>query len=321
MKTNAFLLLALLMASCTDLKSPTATTESYRVLETVREITPEQMGNRKAYAVALSGDTVFVAAFDSTSNSGVFLFSQETGERIGEITSWDNGKTTFTENVTCVAVDAKYIYIGEKSSRVDVFKRSDLSHYSTVGTGAWWGDEKKKMVHSFGIAAMDSLLYVRDKSSIRVFPQEYIRPETAWNVPLYAKVEALPTNTVPYGIVSVKNTVVATDFDLRALLILHNDSIQEAAFTVMPMDTIPLTARPFGITVHKDEFLVTLDNGTMESRSTQDGSLLQIYASIEGHVFENPTSIASEGDAFAVVEKSQGKVVLGKFTYSEVTYH
>lgn len=300
--------IALGMSACGD--QPTANS-AYRVIEKTGEITAAELSGLKAQSLAVYGDTLLIVGRDSLAQSGLFLYSRASGKILAQLRSWDQGKTTFAGGATCVAVDSGRIYVGDKDSRVDVFDRLSLEHLSTVGSGVWWGEDSIKMVHSFGLGAMDSLLWVRDKSNLRVFAKSQITPEKSWKVPLYAKSVEMSTNTSHHNLVSDGKWVWLTDAGAHKLYRYARAAFQRGKMDLSPDTTIELDYAPYGLALVQGELWISGASKGLEIRNSQ-GDMVRSMPEIESYRWENTGALVAQGSFFAVVEVDRGSVILGQ---------
>ena len=85
-----------------------------------------------------SGDTLFIAN-RAEGSDGVWVVRASTGELLYSLTGWTyNGKNEkFDNQVMDVAVSSDYIFVVNRSSRIDLFRRNDYSYVTTIGRTGW----------------------------------------------------------------------------------------------------------------------------------------------------------------------------------------
>lgn len=296
--------------------------EEFRVLHAVGSVGSATAG-RVPKDVFLVGDTLLVVSTDTAGNDALEIRSASDGALHGTLESWGAGSssTGFAGTVTSVTATSDRIFVGTTESRVEVFRRWPLAWETTVGTGVWWGNDTLRMVHSFGLGTIDSLLLVRDKSSLRAYPRSGMTLSNRNKVRLHSRSRELATSTAHHGIAVHGTRIFVTDHASRSILVFERKDFGTGAMEVAPSDTIPLSFRPLGIAVHRDELFVTGTDGGFEIRRAANGSLVRESGRIEGHVFSDPGAIATDESRFQVVEQASGRVVAGEIRYSRLTIH
>lgn len=85
-----------------------------------------------------SGDTLFIAN-RADGSDGVRIVRASTGELLYSLTGWtyDGKAEKFDNQVMDVAVNSDYIFVVNRSSRIDMFRRNDYTYVTTIGRTGW----------------------------------------------------------------------------------------------------------------------------------------------------------------------------------------
>ena len=132
--------LLLTFAACDKNSAPgfSFTTDSILTLTFDKELDAAFVGvgtqNYNPVGMRRSGDTLFIAN-RAEGSDGVWVVRASTGELLYSLTGWTyNGKNEkFDNQVMDVAVSSDYIFVVNRSSRIDLFRRNDYSYVTTIG--------------------------------------------------------------------------------------------------------------------------------------------------------------------------------------------
>ena len=136
--------LLLTFAACDKNSAPgfSFTTDSILTLTFDKELDAAFVGvgtqNYNPVGMRRSGDTLFIAN-RAEGSDGVWVVRASTGELLYSLTGWTyNGKNEkFDNQVMDVAVSSDYIFVVNRSSRIDLFRRNDYSYVTTIGRTGW----------------------------------------------------------------------------------------------------------------------------------------------------------------------------------------
>ena len=159
--------LLLTFAACDKNSAPgfSFTTDSILTLTFDKELDAAFVGmgtqNYNPVGMRRSGDTLFIAN-RAEGSDGVWVVRASTGELLYSLTGWTyNGKNEkFDNQVMDVAVSSDYIFVVNRSSRIDLFRRNDYSYVTTIGRTGWQSSSLLQCEAALGVAgaADDPLL-------------------------------------------------------------------------------------------------------------------------------------------------------------------
>lgn len=113
-----------------------------------------------------SGDTLFIAN-RADGSDGVRIVRASTGELLYSLTGWtyDGKAEKFDNQVMDVAVNSDYIFVVNRSSRIDMFRRNDYTYVTTIGRTGW---QSSSLLQCESAEVAGDKLFIRDKQKIKV---------------------------------------------------------------------------------------------------------------------------------------------------------
>lgn len=261
----------LCFASCSNDVAPTDKDTAWRPDTSQVEITIDgtmlpggTLNSFMPVGSAVKGDTLFVIDRERKSDRyQLHAFSIKDKKHIRTLSEWQYKEKSyfFDDMITAVAVSDKYVYVGTRNSKIEVFDVQTLNFVTRIGDGNW-DNSTYRMVHVFALAVSNGQLFVRDKERIVVYNEQDVTPEDFQRIPRYSYSETLGYNTNfnTYDAAVAKNgRVYFTDYEKRAVQVVDPATIKEMkAFA--PVQVFDMKERkPKGIALHGDNMYVSFE--------------------------------------------------------------
>lgn len=219
--------LLLTFAACDKNSAPgfSFTTDSILTLTFDKELDAAFVGvgtqNYNPVGMRRSGDTLFIAN-RAEGSDGVWVVRASTGELLYSLTGWTyNGKNEkFDNQVMDVAVSSDYIFVVNRSSRIDLFRRNDYSYVTTIGRTGW---QSSSLLQCEAAEVAGDKLFIRDKQKIKVVQISDCTPENRFKVPVFAQNTDSTSSNNGFNLESVarhEGLIYVSDYETSRILVI-----------------------------------------------------------------------------------------------------
>ena len=321
-KSTGWLLLMAVVTACSEetiVHTLDATTDRKLVFAYEKELTVADI-DFKPYGIRVSGDTLFVANRAENAH-GIYLLNRNTGTLLGSITGWEQNEEqkTFDNQLSDVEVSDDYIFALNQSSRVDIFRRSDLSYVATAGKTGW---PEARLMQCESVVLVDDVLYIRNKSDFKAVRVEDCLTNPGNSVKILAANDGGITANNPFGLESVcahDGEVYVTDYVSKTIFVADIAAIADGK---IPFDrSFVLDVIPVGIDFYGDDMYVVCQNNSVRHINPRTGELLNTYTTFGGNrSWGTPGRICFCGDDFYLLGRAGSGIVKGRVEYIEISY-
>ena len=231
-----------------------------------------------------AGDTLFIA--NRAGDSGLIIVRISTNEVIKKLTSWEfNGVTEkFDFDVMDVTVNNQFIFVVNRSSRIDVFNRNNYSYVTTIGKTGW---QTSSLLQCESADLVGDKLFIRDKHRIKVVRLEDCTPENRFKVPIFSESQDSTAANNGFAIETVRSfqgNAYVTDFVQSKIFVISADSVQTKGEKLKFLHSYTLPYKPIGIDFYEGDAFVTCNNNQILRMDLKTGEIKERFASFAGNV-------------------------------------
>lgn len=324
-------LLLLALTGCSkeniEIQETPYTTRSILTLVQEQQWQAENVGGIDAPAynpvsVCHSGDTLFIAN-RADGADGILIVKASTGELLKSLTGWTyNGQAEkFDNQVIDVAVNADYIFVVNRSSRIDMFNRKDYSYITTIGRTGW---QSSSLLQCESMEIADDKLFIRDKRQVKVVKLADCTPENRFKVPIFAESRDSTSENTGFQLetVAVHNRLIyVSDYRTSKILVIDPAGVTEKGAPVSFIRSYSLKDKPLSMDFYKDEMFVVCDNKTIVRMDLTTGETKATYTAFAGgKSWGNPGRLCFSGETFYLTGRNTtGYLQQGKVMYIEIS--
>lgn len=281
----------------------------------------------KAYnpvGVRQSGDTLFIAN-RADGADGVWVVRASTGELLKDLTEWtyQGQKEVFDNQVIDVAVNSNYIFVVNRSSRIDMFRRSDYSYVTTIGKTGW---QSSPLLQCEAAEAVGNKLFIRDKHRVKVVRLEDCTPENRFKVPIFAQSVDSTTQNNGFHVESLieqNGLVYVSDYESYAIYVIDPQSVTVKDEPVRFIRSYRFAAKPLGMDFYKGRLYVVCADKSIVCVDPQTGKSLGRYTGFAtGISWDDPARIYFVGNEFYLLSRYANKPWLkkGEMSFVEISH-
>ncbi|QZE12831.1 hypothetical protein K4L44_09545 [Halosquirtibacter laminarini] len=229
----------------------------YKLEETYKMLSQPESYDLASYFV--DGDLMLIGN-RSKSSYGVDVQNIKTGEVLHHFYSWEtkDSRDTIKSLVSDMAMNEKYIFLLQNTSKIDVFSKTGYQYVTTIGTGKW-NFTNKGLIAGNGLFLHNDQLFVRDREKISVFnvgSLEDVAPgELAW----VAFSATLPQNNYIVQFASYKGRIFFTDV-VNKCLYSFEDKVYHQGEKIVIDKRIDLDVEPWGICLVDGDIVISAKN-------------------------------------------------------------
>lgn len=230
-----------------------------------------------------SGDTLFIAN-QAGEASGLIVVRISTNEVLKKMTSWQyNGTTEVFDNaVMDVAVNNQFIFVVNRSSRIDMFRRDDYTYVTTIGRTGW---QQSSLLQCESADLVGDKLFIRDKHRIKVVRLEDCTPENRFKVPIFAESQDSTAPNNGFALESVRThegKVYVTDFVTSKIFVIEAESVQTKGEKLKFLRSYTLPSQPLGLDFYQGDLFVTCNNKQIIRLNPETGEIKERFSSFAG---------------------------------------
>lgn len=274
--------------------------------------------------VRQSGDTLFIAN-RADGADGVWVVRASTGELLKELTEWtfQGKKEMFDNQVIDVAVNSNYIFVVNRSSRIDMFRRSDYSYVTTIGKTGW---QWSSLLQCEAAEAVGDKLFIRDKHRVKVVNIADCTPENRFKVPIFAQSVDSTTHNNGFHVESLiehNGLIYVSDYESYAIYVINPANVVIKDEPIQFVHSYHFTAKPLGMDFFNGRLYVVCANKRIVSIDPQVGTDLCEYTSFAyGLSWNDPGRICFVGNEFYLLSRYASNPWLkkGEMSYVEISY-
>lgn len=271
-------------------------------------------------SVETSGDTVFVAN-NTADFCGLIVLNNTTGEVIKQLTSWtiNGSKEQFDNQVLDVAVNGSMIFVVNRSSRIDVFKRSDFSYITTIGKTGW---QISTLLQCEAADVVGERLFIRDKQKIVVVNLADCTTENRFKVPNYIVSSDSTSANNGFNMECVaahQGLVYISDFERSRILVVDPASAAEKDAKLTFKRSILTDSKPLSFSFCGQNMMVVCQNGNIVEVDLRSGSVIATYTSFANSIeWSTPGRISFDNDSFFLSSSKNGAPYLKVGLYKQI---
>lgn len=293
--------------------------QSFNTLRLDKKYSPTDLGFEASDAfnpvsTRISGDTLFIACA-SSSFTGVVVARKSTGEAIKKLSSWSyNGKTeVFDDAVMDVAVSGSLLFVVNRSSRIDVFKRSDFSYVTTIGSTGW---QWSTLLQCEAADVAGDQLFIRDKHRIIVVNIADCTPANRFVVPNFIESTDSTSANNSFSLQSVatyQGMVYVSDYERSRILVVDPKSATTKGGKLAFGRSIVTPSRPLSFSFYKGTILVVCRDNSIVQIDLKSGETVGSFSSFASSIgWGTPGRISFDGDSFYLNSRSSSSAYLIK---------
>lgn len=274
--------------------------------------------------VRQAGDTLFIAN-RADGADGVWIVRASTGELLKELTEWtfQGQKEVFDNQVIDVAVNADYIFVVNRSSRIDMFRRSDYSYVTTIGKTGW---QSSPLLQCEAAEVVGNKLFIRDKHRVKVVQLEECTPANRFKVPIFAQSNDSTTQNNGFHVESLiehNKLIYVSDYESYAIYVIDPASVNVKGEPIGFTRSYHFAAKPLGMDFYNGRLYVVCADKSIVCVDPQTGKNLGRYTGFAtGISWEDPARIYFVGNQFYLLSRYAKTPWLkkGEITYVEVSH-
>lgn len=281
----------------------------------------------KAYnpvGVRQSGDTLFIANRADGADA-VWVVRASTGELLKELTEWtyQGQKEMFDNQVIDVVVNSNYIFVVNRSSRIDMFRRSDYSYVTTIGKTGW---QSSPLLQCEAAEAVGNKLFIRDKHRVKVVRLEDCTPENRFKVPIFAQSVDSTTQNNGFHVESLiehKGLVYVSDYESYAIYVINPQTVTVKDEPVRFIRSYRFAAKPLGMDFYNGRLYVVCADKSIVALDPQNGKVLDRYTGFAAGIsWGDPARIYFVGNEFYLLSRYANTPWLkkGEMFYIEISH-
>ncbi len=251
-------------------------------------------------SVCQSGDTLFIANRANEAD-GIIILKISTGELLKFLTEWNyNGQPEkFDNQIIDVAVNADYIFVVNRSSRIDMFNRKDYSYVTTIGRTGW---QHSSLLQCESMEIFGDKLFIRDKRRVKVVNLSDCTPENRFKVPIFAESRDSTNENVGFKletVVSHNQLIYVTDYQTSKILVINPASVTEKGAPISFIRSYRMNNKPLSMDFYKNKMYVVCENNTIVCINPETGEIISTYTAFAGgKSWGNPGRICFSGETF-----------------------
>lgn len=299
-------------------------TDSILTLVFNKELDASSLGlDDKAYnpvGMRRCGDTLFIAN-RADGNDGVLIVNVEKNEVIYNLTGWtfEGKEEKFDNQIMDVAVNKDYIFVVNRSSRIDMFRRDDYSYITTIGRTGW---EHSSLLQCESAEVVGDKLFIRDKHHVKVVLLSDCKPENRFKVPVFAQNTDSTSKNNGFRLETVschKGLVYVSDYESSSILVINPSSVTDENKKINFLRSYRTKSKPLSMGFYNDEMYVICDNKTISIIDIESGNEIKTFSSLAGGVgLATPGRIIFYDDDFYITQqKAEKSFINGKVMYIE----
>lgn len=273
-------------------------------------------------SVCHSGDTLFIAN-RADGADGILVVRASTGELLKSLTEWTyNGETEkFDNQIIDVAVNADYIFVVNRSSRIDMFNRKDYSYITTIGRTGW---QSSSLLQCESMEIAGDKLFIRDKRRVKVVQIADCTPENRFKIPIFAESRDSTTENTGFQLETVvghNQLIYVSDYRTSKILVIDPATVTEKGAPVSFIRSYTMINKPLSMDFYKDEMFVVCDNKTIVRMDLTTGETIATYTAFAGgKSWDNPGRLCFSGETFYLTGRNTpGFLQQGKVMYIEIS--
>lgn len=254
------------------------------------------------YTVAHIGDTLLVANIGKEGNS-LLLFSQEKGEPLGILKSWqfNNEEKSFGSPIEAMVPAGNRLYVAERQSRIHVFRLPELTYITCIGNGQWSGP----VFQAQAMTVRKGLIFARDKNGrISIYKEEEATPENYQKVKRYRHAAGAYANNgfnTHYMQCDGEERILLTDYEEKKIRVLDPALVTEDMADNTSIDVeeeeMVLDFKPKTLALATDRMYATGDNHAVNVYDCQSEEWTKAVKSLKGFAFSQPARIYAQNDS------------------------
>lgn len=228
------------------------TTDSILTLTFEKELDAAAIGvgtqNYNPVGMRRLGDTLFIANCADGSD-GVRIVRASTGELLYSLTGWtyDGKAEKFDNQVMDVAVNSDYIFVVNRSSRIDMFRRNDYTYVTTIGRTGW---QSSSLLQCESAEVAGDKLFIRDKQKIKVVQLSDCTPENRFKVPVFAQNTDSTTSNNGFNLETVaryKELIYVSDYESSRILVIDPSTVTTKGEPVRFVRSYRMQSKPLSM--------------------------------------------------------------------------
>lgn len=321
--------LLLTFAACDKNSAPgfSFTTDSILTLTFDKELDAAFVGvgtqNYNPVGMRRSGDTLFIAN-RAEGSDGVWVVRASTGELLYSLTGWTyNGKNEkFDNQVMDVAVSSDYIFVVNRSSRIDLFRRNDYSYVTTIGRTGW---QSSSLLQCEAAEVAGDKLFIRDKQKIKVVQISDCTPENRFKVPVFAQNTDSTSSNNGFNLESVarhEGLIYVSDYETSRILVIDPATVAVKGEPVRFLRSYHMPNKPLSMGFFQNEMYVVCANNRIVRVDLRTGKELGSYSSFAGGVgLGTPGRLFFHNDTFYLAGRNANapRLIQGKVMFVEIS--
>lgn len=306
---------------------PSYTTQQILSLTHQQQVDSSTISGLNAYkynpvSTRCSGDTLFIANRADNAD-GVIIIRASTGEVLKFLTEWTyQGQIEkFDKQVIDVAVNTDYIFVVNRSSRIDMFSRKDYSYITTIGKTGW---ESSSLLQCESMEIAGDKLFIRDKHKVKVVSLTDCIPANRFKVPIFAVNQDSTSANNGFRLETVarhNQLIYVSDYETSKILVIDPATISEKNKPVGFIRSYRFTSKPLSMDFYKDEMYVVCDNNTIVRLDLNTNKVINTFSSYAGgKSLGSPGRICFAGENFYLCSRNTvSNLQQGQVMYVEIS--
>lgn len=250
----------------------------------------------------VSGDTIFVAN-NAADFYGIIVLNKSTGEVIKHLTEWtyNDAVETFDNQIVDVAVNGSLVFVVNRSSRIDVFKRADFSYVTTIGKTGW---QSSSLLQCESADVAGDQLFIRDKQKIVVVNIADCTPANRFKVPNFITSSDSTSSNNGFNIECARayqDLVYISDFERSRILVIDPKSATEKNGKLAFKRSIVTASKPLAFSFCNGTMMVVCQNSSILQIDLKSGKTIATYTSFANAIeWKTPGYIFFDGETFYI---------------------
>ena len=240
------------------------------------------------------------------------------------LTGWTyNGKNEkFDNQVMDVAVSSDYIFVVNRSSRIDLFRRNDYSYVTTIGRTGW---QSSSLLQCEAAEVAGDKLFIRDKQKIKVVQISDCTPENRFKVPVFAQNTDSTSSNNGFNLESVarhEGLIYVSDYETSRILVIDPATVAVKGEPVRFLRSYRMPNKPLSMGFFQNEMYVVCANNRIVRVDLRTGKELGSYSSFAGGVgLGTPGRLLFHNDTFYLAGRNANapRLIQGKVMFVEIS--
>lgn len=221
-----------------------------------------------------------------------------------------------------VAVSSDYIFVVNRSSRIDLFRRNDYSYVTTIGRTGW---QSSSLLQCEAAEVAGDKLFIRDKQKIKVVQISDCTPENRFKVPVFAQNTDSTSSNNGFNLESVarhEGLIYVSDYETSRILVIDPATVAVKGEPVRFLRSYRMPNKPLSMGFFQNEMYVVCANNCIVRVDLRTGKELGSYSSFAGGVgLGIPGRLLFHNDTFYLAGRNANapRLIQGKVMFVEIS--